>query len=250
MAMANCFLIPIYNHHETIAATIAQLLPYGYAIIIADDGSDAATKAVLAELAQQHELVEVITLPENGGKGAAMSAALLHAHQRGFSHGLQIDADGQHNAADVPLFWQKAAQCPSALISGAPIYDSSMPLGRKIGREITHFWVRVETLSCQIKDSMLGFRVYPIASSVQIIRRYGIGQRMDFDIDIMVRLFWADVPVCFIPTRVIYPQGGRSHFNMLRDNWLISKMHTRLFFGMLWRIPALLTRSRRLKHDY
>jgi glycosyltransferase involved in cell wall biosynthesis len=244
-----CFLIPIYNHHETIAATVQQLLPFGFAVIIADDGSDAATKAVLAELAQQYPLVEVITLPQNGGKGAAMCAAMLRAHQLGFSHGLQIDADGQHDVADVPKFWQAAAKYPAALISGAPVYDSSMPLGRKIGREITHFWVRIETLSLQIKDSMLGFRVYPLQSCVDIIQTHRIGQRMDFDIEIMVRLFWHGVPVQFLPTKVIYPVGGRSHFNMLKDNWLISKMHTRLFFGMLLRLPRLLKRHWQVKYE-
>lgn len=247
--MRKCFLIPIYNHHETISATVDKLLPYQLPIIIADDGSDQPTKQALMALAEQHALVDVITLPVNGGKGAAMCAAIRHAYQCGFSHGLQIDADGQHDAADIPKFWQRAEQHPQALISGAPMYDSSMPTGRKIGREITHFWVRVETLSLQIKDSMLGFRVYPLQSSLNIIDKVSIGQRMDFDIEIMVRLFWQKVPVLFEPTRVIYPQGGRSHFNMLRDNWLISKMHTRLFFGMLWRLPTLLARHWRPWHE-
>ena len=247
--MNGCFLIPIYNHHETINSTVQHLLPFGFAIIIADDGSDSATKAVLAELAQRYAQVEIITLPQNGGKGAAMCAAMLRAHQLGFSHGLQIDADGQHDVADVPKFWQAAAKCPAALISGAPVYDSSMPLGRKIGREITHFWVRIETLSLQIKDSMLGFRVYPLQSCVDIIQTHRIGQRMDFDIEIMVRLFWHGVPVQFLPTKVIYPVGGRSHFNMLKDNWLISKMHTRLFFGMLLRLPRLLKRHWQVKYE-
>lgn len=241
--MHKCFLIPIYNHHETIRATVEKLLPYNLPIIIADDGSDHATKQVLSALAQQFTNLDVLTLPRNGGKGAAMCAAIRHACARGFSHGLQIDADGQHDAADIPRFWQRAAANPQALISGMPLYDSSMPTGRKIGREITHFWVRIETLSWQIKDSMLGFRVYPLHSSQHIIDSHAIGQRMDFDIEIMVRLFWHQVPVLFEPTRVIYPQGGRSHFNMLRDNWLISKMHTRLFFGMLWRLPLLLARK-------
>lgn len=246
--MKNCFLIPIYNHHETIAATVQALLPFNLPVIIVDDGSDQATKQVLQQLVNQFAIVELITLPENGGKGAAMCAAMDYAFQRGFSHGLQIDADGQHDVKDIPAFWQRSEQEPDALISGAPIYDDSMPRSRRIGREITHFWVRVETLSYQICDSMLGFRVYPLHSCVQLMRRVKLGQRMDFDIEIMVRLFWQNVPVRFIPTRVVYPSGGRSHFNLLRDNWLISKMHTRLFFGMLWRLPWLVSRKWSSRH--
>jgi len=41
---------------------------------------------------------------------------------------------------------------------------------------------------------------------------------------------------------VIYPQGGQSHFRALQDNLKISWLHTRLFFGMLPRIPLLLLR--------
>lgn len=243
MQMVNCFVIPIYNHHETIAATVAALAVYQLAIIIVDDGSDQPTRDVLAELAQQNPLVEVITLAQNGGKGSAVTAGLRRALVRGFSHALQIDADGQHDTGDIPAFWQLSAQYPAALISGQPLYDDSMPRSRRIGRKITHFWVHIETLSLDIKDSMLGLRVYPLAATVALLDSVRLGQRMDFDIEIMVRLYWRAVPVLFIPSRVIYPQGGRSHFNLLHDNWLISKMHTRLFFGMLWRSPLLLWRK-------
>lgn len=241
--MANCFLIPIYNHHETIVATVQSLLPYQLPIIIADDGSDSQTKQVLQQLANDQPLVDVITLAKNGGKGAAVSAALRRAAERGFSHGLQIDADGQHDAGDIPKFWQLSVKQPLALISGAPLYDESMPRGRRIGRHITHFWVNIATLSRDIRDSMLGLRVYPLAATVRLLDSVKVGQRMDFDIEIMVRLYWQGVPIQFIETKVIYPPGGRSHFNLLKDNWLISKMHTRLFFGMLWRLPVLLRRK-------
>ena len=241
--MRNCFVIPIYNHHETIAATVAALLPYQLPLIIVDDGSDLPTKQVLAQLAQQHSQIQLLTLAENGGKGAAVTAGLRHALALGLSHALQIDADGQHDTKDIPAFWQLSAQQPLALISGAPLYDDSMPRSRRIGRHITHFWVHIETLSRDIKDSMLGLRVYPLAATVALLDKVKLGQRMDFDIEIMVRLYWQGVAVQFIPTKVIYPQGGRSHFNLLRDNWLISKMHTRLFFGMLWRAPKLLWRK-------
>jgi hypothetical protein len=65
---------------------------------------------------------------------------------------------------------------------------------------------------------------------------------MEFDIEITVRLFWSGVPVRSMPTRVRYPSDGVSHFRLFRDNVLISAMHTRLFFGMLRRLPRLLAR--------
>src|SRR3546814_20578595 len=89
---------------------------------------------------------------------------------------------------------------------------------------------------------MLGFRVYPLAITLQIWRTQHVGRRMDFDTEIMVRLFWADVDVLSLPTRVTYPSDGVSHFDVWRDNLRISGMHARLFDGLLWRAPRLIGR--------
>jgi hypothetical protein len=82
--------------------------------------------------------------------------------------------------------------------------------------------------------------VYPLAPVVALLDDIRIGQRMDFDSDIIVRLYWRGVPVVNQPTRVTYPRDGISHFHPWRDNVRISLMHARLFFGMLWRLPRLL----------
>ena len=66
---------------------------------------------------------------------------------------------------------------------------------------------------------------------------------LHFDIEILVRLYWQGVKVTFLPTQVIYPENGVSHFRALHDNVGISWLHTRLFFGMLLRSPKLLWRK-------
>ncbi|MEO8409181.1 MAG: glycosyltransferase [Propionivibrio sp.] len=243
MSFAPCFLIPIYNHKDSIGATVDRLVAWSLPIFIVDDGSDAATRAVLAELAAEQSLVRLSTLPANGGKGAAVMHGMRLARQAGFSHALQIDADGQHDTADVPLFFACGAACPAAVVCGRPRYDASVPKGRLYGRFVTHFWVSVETLSRSIGDSMCGFRLYPLAAACALIDRVPIPTRMDFDIEIVVRLAWEGLPIENIDTRVTYPADGVSHFDLWRDNLRISKMHTRLFFGMLLRLPMLLWRK-------
>lgn len=240
-----CFLIPIYNHHETIRQTVEALLPFELPIVIVDDGSDQATKIELQRLLEPGFLqqIKLFTLPENQGKGAAVMHGIRQAAAMELTHALQIDADGQHNHNDIPKFLRAARERPEALISGLPQYDDSIPLARKIGRQITHFWVHVETLSLKVKDTMCGFRVYPVQATLATMATKPIGERMNFDIEIMVRMYWMGVPVHFIKTKVIYPEGGRSHFRGLADNWSISKTHTRLFFGMLWRAPILIARK-------
>lgn len=243
--MKRCFIIPIYNHGSTIAATVAGLRQYQLPIIIVDDGSAAETKAVLASLAAAEPLVHLTANPQNLGKGGAVMTGMRLASQRGFTHALQVDADGQHDLTDVAAMWGLAERHPTALISGAPVYDHTIPRGRRIGRHITHVWVWIETLSLQIKDTMCGFRVYPLAACMQLLNTKQLGTRMDFDIEIMVRLFWQGVIVRFHPTKVIYPDGGASHFQAFRDNVRISWLHTRLVCGMLIRSPRLI--FRRLK---
>lgn len=238
-----CFLIPIFNHHATIGDTVEKLTQYQLPIFIVDDGSNAETQKVLAALAMRYNSIHLLRLPVNGGKGAAVIHGMLQAYQLGFSHALQIDADGQHHIPDAARFLAEGALHPDSVICGQPIYDDTVPKGRLYGRYVTHFWVWVETLSFAIKDSMCGFRLYPLAASCALIDDVELPKRMDFDTAIAVRLAWRGVQFINIPTRVIYPANGLSHFNMWHDNVRITKMHTRLCCGMLLRLPCLLWRK-------
>jgi glycosyltransferase involved in cell wall biosynthesis len=186
--------------------------------------------------------VSLHRLPRNGGKGAAVIAGMRAAASAGASHVLQIDADGQHDAADVPRFLAEAAAHPHAVVNGRPVYDESVPRGRLLGRYATHVWVWINTLSFDIADSMCGFRVYPLAATLAMLQRERVGLRMDFDVEVIVRLHWAGLEVRNLPTHVTYPLDGVSHFDLWRDNVRISRMHARLFFGMLLRMPRLLAR--------
>ena len=108
------------------------------------------------------------------------------ARTLGFSHMLQIDADGQHDVNDVARFIELAQAHPNAVISGAPQFDDSAPKARVYGRKVTDFWVALETCSLKIKDSLCGFRVYPLAEFELVFDKYHIGKRMDFDTDVLV----------------------------------------------------------------
>ena len=235
-------LIPCYNHGAMMSGVLDRLQPFNLPCIVVDDGSDKTTQDELARLAAEYGNLTLIRLPVNAGKGAAVISGIQAAADAGFSHAVQVDADGQHAIEDIPRLLALAKEHPAALISGQPIYDDSVPRSRLYGRWVTHIWVWIETLSMQLKDSMCGFRVYPVTPTLQLAQRVTLGKRMDFDTEVMVRLYWQGNPSYFIPTRVIYPQDGLSHFDALKDNLRISLMHTRLFFGMLPRIPSLLFR--------
>lgn len=235
-------VIPVYNHGEAVGAVAAHVRAGGLHCILVDDGSSPDCAAVLQALAQAPD-VTLVRLALNQGKGGAMMAGLGAAAKSGYSHALQIDADGQHDADDIPKFLARAAAEPAAVICGVPVYDDSVPMGRLVGRYATHVWVWINSLSLEIRDSMCGFRVYPLAPVIQLLDEVRLGRRMDFDPEVLVRLHWRGVRIVSVPTRVTYPQDGLSHFRLGLDNWLITKMHTRLAFGMLVRSPWLLWRK-------
>ncbi|MFO2463183.1 glycosyltransferase family 2 protein [Pseudomonas sp. 15FMM2] len=236
-----CALIPVYNHETAVPAVVSRLLDSGLPCLLVDDGSSPACAAVLERLSSLPN-VSLLTLPTNQGKGAAVMAGFRQAARLGFTHALQVDADGQHDLREVTSFLDASRTHPDALICGYPEYDDSVPKGRLYARYLTHVWVWINSLSLQIRDSMCGFRIYPLAPVLELMDSANIGKRMDFDSDILVRLSWRNQPMRWLPTRVRYPTDGLSHFRMVHDNLLISSMHTRLFFGMLVRAPMILWR--------
>lgn len=226
-------LIPHYNHAATLPAVVAAVKRQGLDILIVDDGSDETCRRVLQDLAA--EGAAVLFRPLNGGKGAAVKTGLRYAVRHGYSHILQVDADAQHCLDDIAKLAAEAERHPQAVVCAWPQYGSDAPKARLYGRKITDFWNMLHTASLDIKDGMCGFRIYPLQTAYDVVCSEAVGDGMDFDTEILIRLYWRGVPLEWVKTPVSYREGGVSHFRPWADNWLISKMHARLFCGMLYR---------------
>ncbi len=235
--MKPCLAIPIFDHGETIATVVESLAPLDLPCTIVDDGSSQATRSVLDHLEERYPWVEVVHHDRNCGRGAALRTAYRTASLRGMTHVVQLDADGQHSAADVPRFLAAARVQPDALVLGTPIFDDSVPLHRLHGRKLSQLIVWVETLSTAVRDPLCGFRCIPLAPTLPLLDRRS-GDRMDFDPELIIRLVRAGVPVVNIPTTVRYPEGGISHFRMVEDNLRIAWAYIRLAFEAPWRSAA------------
>lgn len=234
-AIRPCAIVPTYNNPETLRKVVLKLREYFENVIVVDDGSLTPGQLVCQEL-RDEGLVDLVVREQNGGKGAAVKDGLARAAACEFSHALQVDADGQHNLDDIPRFLAAAAESPSALILGSPLFDDSAPRLRRMARKITTFFIHIETGGIVITDAMCGFRVYPVAAT-QAIRVWG--NAMDFDPEISVLLYRSGVPVKNLPTKVRYisaDEGGVSNFRNFRDNVLISWMHTRLCVSGIWHV--------------
>ena len=233
-----CLVVPHYNHTQAFEAFLPKLSDLGLACIVVDDGSDPEAKAELISMLTNYSSIQLVEHARNRGKGAAMWSGAHAARQAGFTHMLQIDADGQHDVADVTRFIEDATAYPAAIISGAPQFDGSAPKARVYGRKVTDFWVALETGSLAIKDSLCGFRVYPLNEFELIFDKYHIGKRMDFDTDVLVKSVWEGIDIRFIDTNVVYLENSVSHFHYLQDNLRLIHLHTRLMLGMAVRLPS------------
>lgn len=243
--MNYCWVIPHYNHASEFITFLPGLVDSGLPCIVVDDGSDPANLEQLKTAIARHDSITLLQHFSNRGKGAAVLSGCHHARVLGFTHVIQIDADGQHEPADVSRFIAASQVKPTAIISGYPIFDDSVPRVRKYGRRITTFWVMLETLSLQIRDALCGYRVYPLDTVEQLIDRFHIGVHMEFDTDIMVKAVWSNVPIAFVDTQVQYIDGGTSHFHYLRDNLRLIRLHTGLLVQSVLQLPGSLVRRLR-----
>jgi len=242
-AFTPCAVIPVYNHEHAVGRVVEAVRAAGLPCVLVDDASSAECARELDRLAALGSDVSLVRLPRNLGKGGAVTAGLRAARQLGFTHALQIDADGQHALGDVARFLAEAKAHPDEMVCGQPIFDEAMPKGRFYGRYLTHVFVWLNTLSFDIPDSMCGFRVYPLAPVLELLDRATLGSRMDFDVEVLVRLHWRGLRMRWLPTRVSYPLDGVSHFRMVWDNVLMVRLQLKLFLGMLVRLPLLLWRK-------
>jgi glycosyltransferase involved in cell wall biosynthesis len=238
-------LIPSYNPGRKVFETVRAAREQWEPVWVIVDGSTDGTAAGLQEIALGDPGLRVLVRAKNGGKGSAVLDGLTEASAQGFTHVLTMDSDGQHPPERIAAFMADSMAHPEAMVLGEPVFDASAPSIRVKGRKISNWWANLETLWSGIHDSLFGFRVYPIAPLLRLMRSSLWMRRFDFDVEAVVRLSWAGVPARNLPAQVRYftpAEGGVSHFHYGRDNVLLSSMHARLFAGFLVRLPFLLVR--------
>lgn len=234
-----CALVPTYDNPLTVRSVVEGIRSHGLDVVLIDDCSGPGGRAKCEQIAADG-LATVHHLDRNRGKGAAVKYGFGVAHELGFSHAFQIDADGQHDLAQIPAFLAAGREQPEAVVLGYPEYDAGVPELRRLGRRVTTFWVALEVGSrAAVRDAMIGFRLYPLEAALAVAC---YGERMEFDVEVVVRLCRRGTPTVNLPVQVRYPDaqaGGVSHFRMFRDNLRLSLLHSRLCtsgcVGWLWR---------------
>lgn len=236
--------MPHFDHVEQFRSLLPGLVSTKQHLVVVDDASPPEAFSRLTQLLDASDTgYTLIRHVRNLGKGGAVASGLRAARKAGFTHAVQIDADGQHDYRDIPVLCAAAAKHSHSLICGEPVFDKDISRLRYYARYLTLYLIWLETLSCVIRDPMCGLRVYPLHATVDLLERSRLPMRMGFDPEILVRSVWAGIPLAYVKVRVRYPEDGKSHFRYLGDNLEISWMHVRLLGGMLLRMPQLLRRA-------
>jgi glycosyltransferase involved in cell wall biosynthesis len=241
-------LIPSYNPGPRLLTTVREALACWRPVWVVVDGSTDSSHAAVEALAREAPGLRVIVRPRNGGKGAAVLTGAEAAQAAGYTHALVLDADGQHPADRIGEFMEASRAAPAALVLGRPVFGPDAPWARLQGRRLSIGLSRLEVFGAGIDDPLFGFRVYPLAALVRVLRATRFARRYDFDPEVAVRLFWAGTPTLNrpAPCRYLTPaEGGVSHFHYVRDNVRMVWLHTRLLTELLlWRWPTVLRQRR------
>jgi glycosyltransferase involved in cell wall biosynthesis len=241
-ARKHLVLIPTFNSGTKLIETVREVSKHPFAVWVISDGSSDGSIEALEQNALRTPALRILRLPENQGKGAAVLAGMKDAMAAGYTHALVMDADGQHPPDRIPEFINISLANPDAMVLGVPVFGPEAPFGRRYGRLVGNWWAHLETLWGGVRDSLFGFRIYPIDQSLKEMAKTCRGRRFDFETELAVRLYWVGVRPINVSVPVKYfsdSEGGVSHFRYLRDNALLVKAHVCLVCSMLSKLARI-----------
>ncbi len=215
-----CVLIPTFNNGKTLKRVVEGVLEYTQNIIIVNDGSTDSTSEILKSYSQ----LSIINLPKNKGKGNALKLGFRKATELGYHHAITIDSDGQHYPDDIPVFVEAllAENEDVLLIGNRNMSQDGIPKKSSFGNNFSNFWFWFET-GIKLQDTQSGYRLYPLN---KIPKKY-FTPKFEFEIEVIVRSAWKNIPVKNVPVKVLYDPAERvSHFRPFRDFTRISILNT------------------------
>lgn len=225
-----CVIIPTYNNAGTLQRIIDGVLLVTENIIIINDGSTDSTRQIL----ENYPALTIFHLTQNKGKGNALRKGLSEADKQGYTYAISIDSDGQHYPDDIQHFIHEIECNGEALLIGARNMDQAgVPKKSSFGNRFSNFWFWFET-GIRLSDTQSGFRLYPI-EKIRDITFYST--KFEFEVEVIVKAAWRDIPVKNIPVKVLYDESERvSHFRPFRDFTRISILNTWLVLVTLFYI--------------
>ena len=195
-----CAVIPVYNHERAVGAVVEEVLAQQLPCILVDDGSAPACATALDELvAGGTKQITVLRHPVNRGKGGAVLTGIRHAFRAGYSHALQIDADGQHPPEEIEKLLAKLADYD--LVVGARSFKDQAGLARALGNAALNRFASA-VASFRIDDLTSGFRAARKSRFREFLHLYPNG--FSYPATSTLAFVKAGYDVAFVPGRPVY----------------------------------------------
>jgi glycosyltransferase involved in cell wall biosynthesis len=210
-------LIPAYNEERFIAAVVRGALKHLHVVVI-DDGSTDRT----AEIAEQAG-AEVIRQPVNGGKGAALNTGFDLAVKRNMEAAITLDADGQHDPDEIPLFIEAFRAGKGDLIIGQRSF-AEMPAKNQFGNRVGT-WLLTQAMGQPVPDNQSGYR---LLNQAVMHTCKPSSTRFEAEVEILLRAQMAGFRLAWVPIKTIY-NDKVSHFHPLRDSARFLRMTGRIW---------------------
>ena len=225
-----CIVIPVYNHEKTVSQVARKALKLNFPVFVVDDGSSDGSYDRIKNI----NGVRVLRHPRNMGKGAALMTGFAEAVKADMNWAITLDADGQHNPSDAHPMMKAIPEGKRPVIVGARtgMIGRDVPWTSRFGRKFSNFWVLISG-GPEISDSQSGFRIYPLPETLNL---KVISRRFQYEVEILVKAGWKEMPVIEVPIGVSYqPHGKRiSHFRPFIDFLRNSATFTRLIFQRIF----------------
>ena len=226
-----CAVIPTYNNGGTVADVVRGVLAQGLPVIVVDDGSTDGTEDALKGLE-----ITLLRHPVNRGKGRALKTGLEAARREGYRFALTIDADGQHDPADIPALVAAAGE-KTLVVGSRNLTADGMPSGSTFANRFSNFWFTVQT-GRKLPDTQTGFRIYPLEDlpSLKLLTA-----RYEAELTLLVFSAWKNLRLVPVPVRVYYPEDRVTHFRPFADFFRISVLNTVLcVLALVYGYPRML----------
>ena len=226
-----CAVIPTYNNGGTVADVVRGVLAQGLPVFVVDDGSTDGTEEALKGLE-----INRLRHPVNRGKGRALKTGLEAARREGYRFALTIDADGQHDPADIPALVAAAGE-KTLVVGSRNLTADGMPSGSTFANRFSNFWFTVQT-GRKLPDTQTGFRIYPLEDlpSLKLLTA-----RYEAELTLLVFSAWKNLRLVPVPVRVYYPEDRVTHFRPFADFFRISVLNTVLcVLALVYGYPRML----------
>ncbi|WP_373498826.1 glycosyltransferase family 2 protein [Desulfococcus sp.] len=222
-------VIPVYNHEGRVREVASAAAGLGMPVIVVDDGSTDGSYEAVRDLPG----IEILRHPKNQGKGAALLTGFARA--AGFARwAVTLDADGQHDPAEIPGMIQTLGPGERAIVVGARegMDGVHVPWTSRFGRKFSNFWVWIAG-GPRMADSQSGFRVYPLPETLHLDVA---ARRFQYEVEVLVKARWKGIRVREVPVTVSYHPGMPriSHFRPFIDFMRNSRTFSRLILRRIF----------------